>query len=282
MILKSILAGTFKLDGGAMFGVVPKKIWSKLIVPDANNLCTWALRCLYVEDAGKKILIDTGMGNKQEDKFFSHYEPEGTRLIDEALFQNGVDPLDITDVILSHLHFDHCGGAFLKNNSGDIFTPFPNADFWVHESQWLLALNPNPREKASFLKENINPLVDKIKFIDEANSPFEKIEFIRVSGHSEGMVLPIVQVTNNKKILFGADLFPSIHHIPLPYIMAYDMQPLITLQEKIEVLHRMVDEKIALFFEHDPENEIAILDKDDKDRFIVTSCLTLRDYLRKD
>lgn len=282
MIIKSILAGTFKLDGGAMFGVVPKKIWSKLKMPDANNLCTWALRCLYVEYGEKKVLIDTGMGNKQEDKFFNHYEPAGTRRIDEALIQNGVDPSGITDVILSHLHFDHCGGAFLKNNSGEIFTPFLNADFWVHKSQWLLALNPNPREKASFLKENINPLVNKIKFIDETNPPFEKIEFIKVSGHSEGMILPIINITHNKKILFGADLFPSIHHIPLPYIMAYDMQPLITLQEKIEVLHRIVKEKIALFFEHDPENEMAILDKDDNDRFIVRSSLTLADYLNKD
>lgn len=278
MKVKSILAGTFKLDGGAMFGVVPKKIWSKLLWSDSNNLCTWALRCLYIEYKEKKILIDTGLGNKQNEKFFLHYEPTGTQLIDEALSENGIDPNKITDVLLTHLHFDHCGGAFLKNDSKEVYCPFPSADFWVHESQWLLARNPNQRERASFLKENLDPLAAKIKFIDINKSPFENIEFIKVSGHTEGMLLPIVHVSENKKILFGADLFPSIHHIPLPYIMAYDMQPLLTLNEKITVLNRLVNEKIALFFEHDAEHEIAHLNSVD-DRFIVKSSTSLSEYI---
>jgi len=280
MIVKSILAGTFKLDGGAMFGVVPKRIWGKLIKPDENNLCTWALRCLYIEDGDKKILVDTGMGNKQDEKFFSYYEPAGTRLINKALLEAGIDPQTITDIILSHLHFDHCGGVFLKNEQGEIFTPFTNADIWVHETQWILANNPNFREKASFLKENLSPLSEKIKFIDEIKSPFQNLEFIKVSGHTKGMLLPLVHINKYKRVLFGADLFPSVHHIPLPYIMAYDMQPLVTLTEKTEVLQRLADEQIALFFEHDAEYEIAIINKDDRNRFMVKSSSTLADYLK--
>lgn len=279
MIVKSILAGTFKLDGGAMFGVVPKRIWRKLIEPDENNLCTWALRCLYVEYGEKKILIDTGMGNKQDEKFFNYYEPAGTRLIDEALIEAGIDPHSITDVILSHLHFDHCGGVFLQNKHGDLYSPFSSAEIWVHETQWKLANNPNAREKASFLKENLSALSERIKFIDENRSPFEYIEFVKVSGHSEGMLLPIIHISKNKKILFGADLFPSVHHIPLPYIMAYDMQPLLTLTEKTAVLKRLADEQIALFFEHDAAHEVALIHKDEKNRFMVQSSSTLADYL---
>lgn len=279
MIVLPILAGTFKLDGGAMFGVVPKKIWSKLVEPDKDNLCTWALRCLYIEYDEYKILIDTGMGNKQDEKFFSYYQPEGHTNIYDALVLNHIDPTNITDVILTHLHFDHCGGGALKNKYGELFLTFPNARYWSQVDQWKLSLNPNAREKASFLKENLEPLEEAIHFLDEFNTPFDRINFVRVNGHTNGMMLPLIKINENKSILYCADLFPSVHHIPLPYVMAYDMQPLITLQEKLTVLDMVSENNIALFFEHDVENEIALVTKMNGGKYAITKKLTLNEYL---
>ncbi|MBP8097491.1 MAG: MBL fold metallo-hydrolase [Saprospiraceae bacterium] len=280
MMLKPILAGTLKLDGGAMFGVVPKKIWSKLMPPDDQNLCTWSMRCLYIEDDGKKILVDTGLGNKQDPKFLAHYEPAGDILISDALRKNGISPDEITDVILTHLHFDHVGGAVSRTADHQLQLVFKNANHWVLEAQWLNALQPNQREKASFLSENIRPLAEIIKFIDGTQN-FKNIEFVRVDGHTEGMILPLIHLDQNKKILYTADLFPSTHHVHLPFIMAYDMQPLVTLMEKEKVLERVYDQNIALFFEHDVHNEVGIVNKSATGKFFVSNTMSVDEWLSK-
>ncbi|MDZ4708229.1 MAG: MBL fold metallo-hydrolase [Saprospiraceae bacterium] len=281
MVLKPVLAGTFKLDGGAMFGVVPRRIWEKLIPPDNQNLCTWALRCLYLETGHSRILIDTGLGNKQSDKFYSYYEPSGDVLITDALIKQRIQPESISDIILTHLHFDHVGGALARDQSGIIYPLFPNATVWVMREHWQYALQPNAREKASFLTENINPLqaLGILRFLDE--SEFTGLEFIKVDGHTRAMALPLIHVAPGKKLLFSADLFPSVHHLPLPYIMAYDMQPLITLKEKEDVLNRCLLENIALFFEHDVDHEVAILKKNESGKAVADATCTLNEWLSK-
>lgn len=277
MVMKSVVAGTFKLDGGAMFGVVPKRIWSKLMPPDANNLCNWVMRCLYMEDRHQRILIDTGMGDKQDPKFFSYYEPGGFRSLQAALIHHQIDPESITDVILTHLHFDHVGGALYYDETQKPLASLPSATYWTHKEQWDLAVKPNAREKASFLPENFMPLLtqDRIRFLQDGDSPFPSVEFIRVDGHTRAMVLPLIHAGRDKKILFTADLFPSIHHLHLPYIMAYDMQPLVTLQEKESLLNRCIDEKIDLFFEHDMLHEVASLKRNETGKVVVDAFTTL-------
>ncbi len=277
MVMKSVVAGTFKLDGGAMFGVVPKRIWSKLMPPDSNNLCNWVMRCLYMEDRHQRILIDTGMGDKQDPKFFSYYEPGGFRSLPAALIHHQIDPETITDVILTHLHFDHVGGALYYDETQKPLASLPSATYWTHKEQWDLAVKPNAREKASFLPENFMPLLtqDKIRFLQDGDSPFPSVEFIRVDGHTTAMVLPLIHAGPDKKILFTADLFPSIHHLHLPYIMAYDMQPLVTLKEKEGLLSRCIDERIDLFFEHDLEHEVASLKRNETGKVVVDAFTTL-------
>lgn len=264
MIIKPILAGFFKLDGGAMFGVVPKSMWSKLVPPDENNLCTWALRCLLIEEGETRLLIDAGMGNKQDAKFFSHYQPQGPSLT-ESLIEAGYSPDSITDVVLSHLHFDHCGGVLRREGEG--FAPeFPNARVWVDKRQWEWAIQPNAREKASFLKENILPLQDLglLSFLpDGEQSPWSWMSLFRAYGHTEAMVLPVIS-SGNIRLVFCADLFPSVHHIPMPYIMGYDMRPLETLADKERFFARALEENWLLFFEHDAENECAFAEKSEK------------------
>ncbi|MBC8048475.1 MAG: MBL fold metallo-hydrolase [Fimbriimonadaceae bacterium] len=265
MKLISINSGLFKLDGGAMFGVVPKKIWSKLITPDTNNLCTWSMRCLLVDAGYRKILIDCGMGNKQDEKFFSHYEPHGEQLF-ESLNKNGYASEDITDVFLTHLHFDHCGGAVAKTGDGKFIPAFPNAAYWSNKKQWDWATNPNSREKASFLKENFIPLLEQgvLKFIkDETEEIIPGFKTIWVNGHTESMMLPVIQY-NSKTIVYMADLMPSYAHIPIPYVMGYDVRPLITLKEKEEFLKEAVEKNYILFFEHDAEHECCDLQMTDK------------------
>jgi glyoxylase-like metal-dependent hydrolase (beta-lactamase superfamily II) len=242
MQLYSIQTGNFKLDGGAMYGVVPKSIWNKLNPADENNLCTWALRCLLIIDGDQKILVDTGMGNKQDDKFFSHYQPSNTQSLKDALLNINVSLNDITDVLLTHLHFDHVGGAVEKINE-HLVPVFPKATYWVSEPQWNLALNPNKREKASFLHENIAPLKEsgQLKLISipayQGIHQLQEIYFSEnvscfvVNGHTQGMLLPKINF-KGKTIVYMADLLPSVGHIPIPYIMGYDMQPLLTLNEK--------------------------------------------------
>ena len=268
MKLYSINTGYFKLDGGAMFGVVPKSIWTKLNPSDENNLCSWALRCLLIEDEGKLILVDNGIGDKQDAKFFSHYYLHGDETLDSSLNKYGFHRDDITDVILSHLHFDHCGGSIIKEN-GKLVPAFKNATYWSNERHWKWATEPNDREKASFLPENILPIKDsgQLKMVpmpDWNTSDFNDTITIRfVNGHTDAMMLP--QITyKDKTVVFMADLLPAAAHIPLPYIMAYDMFPLTTLQEKKTFLHEAVEGNYILFFEHDPQYECCTLKQTDK------------------
>jgi len=265
----SLETGKFKLDGGAMFGVVPKSIWNKTNPADENNLCTWALRCLVIKEAGRIILIDTGMGDKQDAKFFSHYHPHETVSLADALQKKNIGVDDITDVLLTHLHFDHVGGAISKIND-KLMPTFPNATYWISEPQWNLALHPNRREKASFLTENIMPIKEsgQLKLITlpafQSSTSLQEIKFtesiscIVVHGHTEAMLLPKIKI-GNETIVYMADLLPSIGHIPLPYVMGYDMQPLITLEEKEKFLNAALKENYILFFEHDAVNECCRL-----------------------
>jgi glyoxylase-like metal-dependent hydrolase (beta-lactamase superfamily II) len=272
MKLYTVNTGCFKLDGGAMFGVVPKSIWNKLNPADENNMCSWALRCLLIEDEGKLILIDNGMGDKQDAKFFGHYYLHGDDTLDKSLANHGFTKADITDVFLTHLHFDHCGGSIIRE--GDKLVPaFKNAVYWSNEKHWQWATKPNDREKASFLKENILPIQEsgQLKFLtvsgqssvvkDELSAvpvltPHDSgiitnLSFYTVSGHTDAMMLPKINY-NGKTIVFMADLLPSAAHIPLPYVMAYDMFPLTTLQEKKLFLSEAQQKDYVLFFEHDP------------------------------
>lgn len=273
MKLYSINTGFFKLDGGAMFGVVPKSIWNKLNPADENNLCSWALRSLLIEDGNRLILIDNGIGNKQEKKFFSHYYLHGTDSLDNSLAKYGFQRNDITDVILTHLHFDHCGGSI--DREGERLVPaFKKATFWSNEKHWQWATQPNEREKASFLKENILPIREsgQLKMIPTNESDSTKLSSayfsdslsIRfVNGHTEKMMLPQVNY-NGKTIVFVADLLPSVAHLPIPYIMAYDMFPLTSLNEKKSFLQEAASNDYLLFFQHDPVIECCSLQQTDK------------------
>ena len=266
MKLHTINTGLFKLDGGAMFGVVPKAIWQKTNPADANNLCTWAMRCLLIEDGNKLILVDTGIGNKQDEKFFSHYYLHGDDSMQKSLGSLGFDLADITDVFLTHLHFDHVGGAVVRNE--DKLSPaFKNATYWSNKKHWQWAVEPNAREKASFLKENILPIYEsgQLKFIDEIeNIEWQKdINIGFAYGHTDAMMLPKINY-KGKTLVYMADLLPSVGHLPLPYVMAYDMFPLKTLTEKQAFLEEAVDQGYILYLEHDPVNECCTLQRTEK------------------
>lgn len=249
-----------------MFGVVPKSMWNKLNPADENNLCNWALRCMLIEDDGRLILVDTGMGDKQEEKFFNHYFRSGTKSISQLLAEKGFSNNDITDVFLTHLHFDHCGGAVVREN-GNLIPAFPNATYWSNEKHWQWAVQPNDREKASFLKENILPIQEsgKLKFItEEQNISFSSNISIRfVYGHTDAMMLPQINY-KGRTIVYMADLLPSTSHIPIPYVMAYDMFPLTTIDEKRAFLKEASANNYVLFFEHDPVNECCELQVTEK------------------
>jgi glyoxylase-like metal-dependent hydrolase (beta-lactamase superfamily II) len=265
MKLFTINTGYFKLDGGAMFGVVPKSIWNKLNPADENNLCTWALRLLLVQDGNRLILIDTGIGNKQDEKFFSHYHLHGDDTLEKGFSQHGFTKDDITDVILTHLHFDHCGGAIEKVD-GKLVPAFKNATYWSSQRHWAWATQPNAREKASFLSENILPIQEsgQLKFIETHAADFPSSIAIRqVFGHTEAMMLPQINY-NGKTILYMADLLPSAAHIPLPYVMGYDMFPATTLSEKTNFLTEALQNNYVLFFEHDPTIECCTLQQTEK------------------
>jgi len=274
MKVYSIDTGKFKLDGGAMFGVVPKSIWNKSNPADENNLCTWALRCLLVIEGDRTILIDTGMGSKQDEKFFSHYHPHDTLSLTAALQKLNMTTADITDVLLTHLHFDHVGGAVIKENE-NLSLQFPNATYWVSAPQWNEAMQPNQREKASFLSENILPLQQsgQLKIISiplfDSHHQLQEIRFspliscFVVNGHTKGMLIPKISL-GEEQLVFMADLLPSVGHIPLPYIMGYDMQPLITLAEKELFLKQAVQHHYTLFFEHDAQHECCNLQETEK------------------
>ena len=254
-----------------MFGVVPKKLWIKTNVPDKNNLCTWAMRSLIIEDGDKLILIDTGIGNKQTDKFFSHYHLHGDDSLKSSIIKSGYSLDDVTDVILTHLHFDHCGGAVKwKNNERKILEPvFKNATYWSNKNHWNWAMKPNPREKASFLRNNISPIEEsgQLKFIEKkgqlTKNVFQNIDVFFADGHTESQMIPIINY-NGQKIAFMADLLPSIGHIPLPYVMGYDTRPLKTLEEKSIFLELALKNNYLLYLQHDSINESCKLQSTEK------------------
>jgi glyoxylase-like metal-dependent hydrolase (beta-lactamase superfamily II) len=262
--------GFFKLDGGAMFGVVPKTIWQKTNPSDEFNMCTWAMRSLLIEDGNKLILVDTGIGNKQSDKFFSHYFLHGTDSLDGNLTKLGFSKDDISDVFLTHLHFDHCGGSIEWNESKSGYRPaFKNATFWSTENHWEWATKPNPREKASFLSENILPIQEsgQLQFLERTENftlnSLPNMDVLFVDGHTESMMIPHIKY-KGKTIVFMADLLPSVGHIPLPYVMGYDTRPLITISEKEAFLNRAANEEFILFFEHDSVNECCTVQHTEK------------------
>ncbi len=262
--------GNFKLDGGAMFGVVPKSLWSRTNPANSNNLCDWAMRSLLIEDGNRLILIDTGIGDKQTEKFFSHYHLSGTDSLLGNLKKLGFSPSDVTDVILTHLHFDHCGGAVSWNKDRTGFeVVFPNAIYWSTENHWKWATEPNAREKASFLSENILPIQEsgQLKFIeregDFVKNVFPNIDMLFVDGHTESMMIPHIHY-KEKTLVFMADLLPSVGHLPLPYVMGYDTRPLLTLDEKEKFLTTAADQNFFLFLEHDAVNEICTVQHTEK------------------
>jgi glyoxylase-like metal-dependent hydrolase (beta-lactamase superfamily II) len=270
MKLTSIETGNFKLDGGAMFGVVPKTIWQKTNPADDNNMCSWAMRCLLIENGKNLILIDTGIGNKQSDKFFSHYHLFGEATMKKSIENAGYGLNEITDVFLTHLHFDHCGGAIEMNVRNNLIEPtFKNATYWSNAQHWKWATEPNMREKASFLKENILPIQEsgQLKFIERkenrTQNVFENIDVLFVDGHTDSMMLPIIKYKEHT-LVYTADLLPSAGHIPLPYVMGYDTRPLITLAEKENFLTEAAQNNYILFLEHDIDRECCILQQTEK------------------
>jgi len=265
-----------------MFGIVPKRMWEKLNPPDENNLCTWAMRALLVETGDRKILIDTGSGNKQDAKFRAHFEPSEEGAMFSSLAKAGLRREDITDVFLTHLHFDHCGGALWKNeNSGEIEVSFPNAVYWSNQRHFDWAMHPNAREKASFLKENFLPLHEKgrLRFLETKEdvefAPGFQVRFF--NGHTEALMAPLLH-TEHGTVLYCADAMPSRWHIGMPYVMAYDVRPLVTLEEKARMLEEAVREKFVLFFEHDPGVECGSV-KEEAGRVVTDRLGDLADLL---
>ena len=269
MTIYPLNTGNFKLDGGAMFGVVPKSLWSRTNPADENNMCSWSMRCLIIEDGDRLMLIDTGIGDKQSEKFFSHYYLFGDDSLHGNLKKIGFSTDDITDVFLTHLHFDHCGGAIQRINEDQFRPVFKNAHYWSTEKHWDWAIHPNPREKASFLKENILPIQEsgQLKFVrrdgDFSTSVFPNMDILFVDGHTESQIIPHIRY-KGKTLVFMADLLPSAGHIPLPYVMGYDTRPLITLTEKEKFLAKAAKEEYILFFEHDYVNECCTLQETEK------------------
>ena len=267
MKLYTIDTGFFKLDGGAMFGVVPKSIWQKTNPADEFNLCSWAMRCLLIQEGERLILIDNGIGYKQDERFLKHYHLHGDDTLEKSLTNLKFSKDDITDVFLTHLHFDHCGGSIERQADGNLVPAFKNATYWSNKEHWQWAVEPNDREKASFLKENILPIQEseKLKFIDTLDgvSFTDNIQIRFAFGHTDSMMLPQISY-KGKTILYMADMLPSVGHSPMPYVMAYDMFPLKTLKEKKKFLEEAVQNDYILFFEHDPVNECCTLQETEK------------------
>jgi glyoxylase-like metal-dependent hydrolase (beta-lactamase superfamily II) len=279
MKLYPVEAGNFKLDGGAMFGVVPKSLWNKTNPADANNMIDIAARCLLIEDGNRLILIDNGMGDKQSEKFFSYYFPWGEHNLDDSLKKHGFHRDDITDVLLTHLHFDHCGGSIQWNKDKSGYEPaFKNARFWSNLKHWEWATNPNAREKASFLKENIMPIMEsgQLNFIQRTGEPFQSLTELNfgiffADGHTEKQMVPMINY-KGKTLCFMADLMPTAGHVPLAFVMGYDTRPLLTLEEKAIFLNKAADNGYYLFLEHDAHQEIITVEHTErgvrlKDRF---------------
>ena len=284
MELHPIEAGNFKLDGGAMFGVVPKSIWSKTNPADSNNMIDIAARCLLIENGNRLTLIDTGMGNKQSDKFFGYYYPWGNHSLESSLNNKGFHKDDITDVFLSHLHFDHCGGAIQWNKNKTGYEPsFKNATYWSNKDHWNWATKPNRREKASFLSENIIPIQEsgQLNFVESHNGDFlesKKINFdiFFVNGHTEKQMIPHVNY-KGKKVVFMADLLPTAGHLPLPFVMGYDTRPLLTMPEKEKFLNLAANNNYYLFLEHDAHNPIITVKHTEKG-VRLDECFTINEF----
>jgi len=279
MELYKIETENLRLDGGAMFGVVPKVLWNKVYPADEKNLCNWSVRCLLIVDGDRKILIDNGMGDKQDEKFFKHYYLNGEGNLYTSLEKAGFSTDEITDVVLTHLHFDHCGGSVRYNENQELVTTFSNAKYWVSEAQWKWAVDPNRREKASFLKENILPIKQQgqLHLIEEEGELFPNFEIQLYNGHTDGQVIPIINY-NGKKIAFMADLVPSVANIPMPWIPAYDTKPLVSLEDKKKFFKRAIEENYTLFFQHDLYHECCTL-KDSPKGAIVEETFTLKDFI---
>ncbi len=283
MKLYPIEAGNFKLDGGAMFGVVPKSIWQKTNPSDNNNLIDIAARCLLIEDGNRLILIDNGMGNKQSDKFFGYYHQWGDFSINKSLQKYGFHKKDITDVFMTHLHFDHCGGSIEWNKDRTGYKPaFENAKFWTNENHWEWAINPNDREKASFKRENLIPMQEsgQLNFIKKTTDNFIKnselgFDILLIDGHTEKQMIPHIQY-KGKTICFMADLMPTLGHLKVPYVTGYDTRPLLSLDEKSKFLNLAASENFYLFLEHDAHNEIVTVKHSDKG-IVLNEKFTCRD-----
>lgn len=271
MNIRTIQCGLFKLDGGAMFGVVPKVMWNKMNPADENNLCTWCMRSLLIEIDDRKILVDTGIGDKQDEKFRSHFHPHGPSLL-ESLYEAGVLVEDITDVFMTHLHFDHCGGSVSINDEGQYVPTFPNARYFVSERQYRTAIDPNPREKASFLKENFVPLMDAgVLTLLNDYAGEEWLPGIRLYssyGHTEGMLYLDIEC-DGRHFIYPADVMPSAHHVGLAYVMSYDLLPLVSIDEKESMLERAVDRHDIFILEHDKDNAFLSVTKNEKGRIIA-------------
>lgn len=280
MNLHVIDTGHFKLDGGAMFGVVPKALWNRHQPADKNNRCTWAMRCLLIEAHGRVILIDTGMGNKQDDRFRSHFEPHGEGDLLASIARAGYTREEITDVVLTHLHFDHCGGAVQKRPNGDLELTFPNAIHWSEENHWKWATDPNPRERASFLKENILPIQESgmLRFVNDDTEIIPELWFAIADGHTHGMLIPHLEI-GEETLVFMADLLPSPTHIPLAWVMGYDIDPLQTIREKEAFLAEAAENNFILFYEHDPVIECSRVIETEKG-FRASDLMSLADILR--
>lgn len=269
MKIYPINTGNFKLDGGAMFGVVPKSLWSRTNPADANNMCDWSMRCMLIEDGDRLMLIDTGIGDKQTEKFFSYYYMFGDDSLKSSIEALGFGLDQITDVFLTHLHFDHCGGGIIRYGENQFRPFFKNATYWSNEKHWKWATEPNAREKASFLSENILPIQEsgQLKFIDRIGdytpNVFNNLDVLFVDGHTESQMIPHIKY-KGKTLVFMADLLPSVGHIPLPYVMGYDTRPLITLDEKAKFLTKAAEEEFILFLEHDYHNECCTLKMTDR------------------
>ncbi|MEY4927034.1 MAG: hypothetical protein RI894_1470 [Bacteroidota bacterium] len=283
MQLHTINTGFFKLDGGAMFGVVPKSMWHKLNAPDENNMCRWAMRCLLVQtDDKRNILIDTGLGDKQDAKFRSHFYPHGSDTLLNSLAQKGLQPDDITDVVLTHFHFDHVGGAVKRNDKNEYLPTFPKAKYWTNDAHYAWAFAPNPREKASFLKENFVPLFEHGVLqqveVQQGMKLFDNFYLDFAFGHTEALINPRITV-GDKTVFYCADLLASAAHIGLPYVMSYDIRPLQTMKEKDLMLRQAAEQSWILYLEHDPVNECCTVRLNEKGQIVLDKTMTLAEAL---